>query len=99
MSGGAVQTLRERLQAWTDVDVAMCELGITLGLYPETDNTFNEMKWVFWTDNPACRLLHAMLGELVRLGALEVSEDGERYRWCPHFDITALSMEPTLPMR
>ena len=89
--GGTVPTLQERLREWTDIDITMCALGITLGLYPETANTFNGMKWVFWTNNPAGRMLHGMLGELVTLGALEVSGDGEQYRWRADFDITALT--------
>ena len=86
-----MQGLQKRLHEWADVDVVMCELGIVLGLYPETSNTFNEMKWVFWTDNPAGRMLHAMVETLTALGALEVSGDGEQYRWRAGFDIAALS--------
>ncbi|MDX3587420.1 hypothetical protein OG920_44500 [Streptomyces europaeiscabiei] len=43
--------LSEGLAEWTDWDGAAFLVGCALGILGDSE-TFTEVKWVFWTDNP-----------------------------------------------
>jgi hypothetical protein len=73
--------LRKHLEHWTDADGAEYELAVLLGLLPP--NTWGEHKWVFWSDNPLGRFLHATLQGMVQLGTLEFDAEEIKFRWKP----------------
>lgn len=78
----SVRTLRERLQEWTDWDVAEYHLGAALGLWPEwtEDAGWHEFKGVIWSDTPVGNMLHETIQKLVAVGMLESKDDGEYVR-------------------
>lgn len=59
---------------WVDVDGAMFELAVSLGILP-TDSKYLDYKYLFWTDNKICRMLHAVLMSMVGVGFL-IDRDG-----------------------
>jgi hypothetical protein len=72
-------TFSSALHEWTDSDGAAYILATTLGVI-ESDASFAESKWIFWTDNPLGNGLHAALLALADAGVLE-SRNGEAFRW------------------
>ncbi|MFT3795837.1 hypothetical protein [Flavobacterium sp.] len=77
--------LREKLQDWTDTDVAIHHIAVELCLF-QTDN-FTGYQWVQWTENPYRDFLEGLLKQLLALGMLETDEDQERVRFNPDFGI------------
>jgi hypothetical protein len=72
--------LADTLAEWTDVDSAQYELGRRIGLF--TDRAFQQVKWVFWTENPLGRALWDMLHSLVNAGVLEYRDEPDhQFRW------------------
>ena len=82
-----LETLKEALSEWCEVDSAMWALAILLGLMtPETDYQ-GSAKHVFWSNNPTGNMLSDFLTRLVELGVLEYrdTEADYEYRWNPSF--------------
>jgi hypothetical protein len=75
----ALMTLADTLTEWNDFDGAAFELGIALGVLA-ADASFKENKWIFWSNNPVGKGLHATLVALVEAGVLETNEEGQ-FRW------------------
>ncbi len=74
--------LANDLAAWTDWDWAAYRLGRAIGLFG--DQTFFQVKGVFWTDSALGDGLHAALGALVDAGVLDQrGEPDLQYRWSP----------------
>lgn len=81
-------TLRELLRDWQDVDGALFLIGVSLGFWPNTHETFTiEVKGVVNSNNEVCRWLFDLLEQLVSWKLVEQDEDG-RYRWVPSAPIT-----------
>ncbi len=73
--------LSEGLAEWTDWDGAAFEVGRSLGIF-DSSESFTQVKWVFWTDNPVGNALHEVLLQLVSAGVLERREErDEQFRW------------------
>lgn len=73
--------LSEGLAEWTDWDGAAYVAGRSLGIFAESE-TFIQVKWVFWTDNPLGNALHEVLLQLVAAGVLERrDEPDEQFLW------------------
>ncbi|NNN30990.1 hypothetical protein HLK59_11530 [Streptomyces sp. S3(2020)] len=73
--------LAKDLADWTDWDSAAFEVGRSLGIFGESE-TFAQVKWVFWTDNPLGNALHEVLLQLVSARVLERREEpDEQFRW------------------
>lgn len=72
----------EGLADWTDWDGAAFTLGRSLGIFSETE-TFTQVKWVFWTNNPLGNALHEMLVQLTAAGVLERRDEPDdiQFRW------------------
>ena len=76
-----MQTLREALRDWTDIDVAAHSLACCVGVFP-----FGAIdpfpKWVYWSKNPLGEALVRTLDEYVALGVLEKRDEPDlQYRW------------------
>jgi hypothetical protein len=65
-------------EEWQDFDGAQYELGRALGLFK--DQTFQEVKHVFWTSNPVGDCLSDMLICMAEAGLLERDADEMRFR-------------------
>ena len=75
-------TLRERLKDWNDVDGAMFELAVILGIMPAGDESWIKNKGIFWSNNPLGTTLYEMLQGLVKAGVLEFrDEPDQQFRW------------------
>ncbi|MFF4274247.1 hypothetical protein [Streptomyces sp. NPDC001536] len=73
--------LSEGLAGWTDWDGAAFVAGRSLGIFGESE-TFAQVKWVFWTDDPMGNALHEVLLQLVAARVLERREEpDEQFRW------------------
>ncbi len=79
-----LQTLRETLSDWSDVDAAGCALGVCIGLIP-TNEGWGRHKHVFWSSHPIGNMLYKMLDDLVAQGVLEKREPDFQYRWNQDF--------------
>jgi hypothetical protein len=76
-----MQTLRERLTDWSDIDTSMSQLAQALGLFEPGESG---PKWLYWSKNPTGELLYRTLESLKELGILEFREDGPtdcQFRW------------------
>lgn len=79
------RTLKERINDWTDWDVAAHSLGICLGLMPDNLG-WGGSKHVFWSNHPVGELLYSMLDQMVERGILEKRDEPDmQYRWTPTF--------------
>ena len=77
-----MKTLKDRLQNWTDIDVAEFLLGATLGLWEDTQENFAvKYKHVFWSVNPLGGHLHEILMGLADLDIVEYDGEELRIRW------------------
>jgi hypothetical protein len=73
---------REVLGDWTDFDMAGCELGKVLGVFPG-DQRFGGVKRMFWMDGyPLGEMLVGVLDRMTQAGLLLRNEDLQ-YRWNP----------------
>ncbi|MFF4262042.1 hypothetical protein ACFY7Y_36725 [Streptomyces virginiae] len=74
--------LSKGLADWTDWDGAAFVVGRSLGIFPK-DETFTQVKGVFWTDNPLGNALHEVLLRLTAAGVLERREEPDdiQFRW------------------
>jgi hypothetical protein len=78
-----MNTLKDYLKDWTDMDWAMYDLGRCLGLM---DTEFVKAKHVFWSENHVGNMLHDILTRLADNGILEYRDEPDyQYRWNPHF--------------
>jgi hypothetical protein len=81
-----MQTLKEALQDWTDIDIAGYHLAQCLGLMAPNVNFQVRAKHVFWSDNLVGNMLGHILEELVQEGILEKRDEPDyQYRWNPAF--------------
>ncbi|MGN9810170.1 hypothetical protein ACTMSW_12525 [Micromonospora sp. BQ11] len=72
--------LADDLAEWTDVDGAQYVLGRSLGLF--SDRSFQQVKWVFWSNDPLGQALWDMLHALVEAGVLEYRDEPDhQFRW------------------
>lgn len=75
-------TLREKLQDWTDWDVAGFALAVSLGIMEDGQESWLKNKSVFWSANPLGDNLHKFLCTLTELGILEQhGEPDDQVRW------------------
>ncbi|WP_327714807.1 hypothetical protein OG381_04625 [Streptomyces sp. NBC_00490] len=73
--------LSEGMAGWTDWDGAAFTVGRSLGVFGRSE-TFIQVKWVFWTDDPVGNALHEVLLQLVAAGVPERREEpDEQFRW------------------
>ena len=79
--GDMTMTLKEKLNDWTDLDVAQYELSLVLGIFTPEQSFQSELKHVFWSNNPTGNMLYNMILDLVERGYLEFDEDEYRVRW------------------
>lgn len=81
-----METLKEKLSEWTDIDYAAFCLAQRLGLM-NLDVRFQlEAKHVFWTNNPVGNTLYSMLEQLAELEFLEYREEPDlQYKWNDKF--------------
>lgn len=80
--------LKDRFKENLDFDIALYELGVILGFWPEDDanlSNFQKYKGIFWSNNKLGNHLYTILSGLVGLGVLIESEDG-KFRANPDFD-------------
>jgi hypothetical protein len=80
-----MQTLKERLREWSDIDCSMCHLAQALGMLQSSNRG---PKWMYWSNNPTGNALYKMLQSLAELGVLEYREDGptdNQFRWNPNY--------------
>jgi len=79
-----MQSLREALSDWQDVDGAMYHLAVALGVLTDS-RPWGGRKDLFWTNNPVGNALFEQLRQLAELGVLEFDEDETRFRRNPAF--------------
>ncbi|MDG4856650.1 hypothetical protein P8605_00445 [Streptomyces sp. T-3] len=73
--------LSDGLADWTDWDGAAFVVGRSLGIFDESV-TFEQVKWVFWTENPLGNALHEILLQLVAAEVLQRREEpDEMFQW------------------
>lgn len=60
------KTLSEYLKDWTDTDLALFYVGVVLGFWDDSDESFRENKWIFYTDNTLGNMLYKTLDELAK---------------------------------
>jgi hypothetical protein len=80
--------IKDRFDKGLDFDVALYELGVMLGFWPENNSDFSNFqkyKGVFWSSNKLGNHLYVILLELVELGAIIKDED-EKFRANPDFN-------------
>ena len=79
-----MDSLKEALSDWTDVDGAEYHLAVCLGLMMPGD--FARAKHVFWSNNPIGNILYQMLDELARQAVLEKRDEPDyQFRWNTNF--------------
>lgn len=66
---------KEKLNDWTDWDIATFYLAQAVGILDTELDGFTEVKHLFWTDNEVGNTLHMMLNQLVSCGALQQREE------------------------
>ena len=77
-----MNTLREKLTEWTDIDIAAFHLAQNLGLMGKDVRFHLEAKHIFWSNNSVGNTLYNMLKELANLGILEYREDPDlQFKW------------------
>jgi hypothetical protein len=81
----AATGFKEALSSWQDMDYAMYDLAIALGVLESGTPYATDAKHVFWSSNELGDMLHDMLTLMVRVGALEYNKDEMQYRWNPQF--------------
>ncbi len=78
-------TLADALADWTDLDGALFELGVVLGLFAPGHDEYLKHKGVLWSENPVRSALGEILKSLERAGILEYRDDADltdyQYRW------------------
>jgi hypothetical protein len=76
-----MNSLRDVLAEWTDVDVAQFKLAQLIGLINANDS-FISTKWMWWSDNQIGNQTFKILESLVSLGFLQQrSEPDIQFRW------------------
>lgn len=81
-------SIKDRFDKRLDFDVALYELGVIFGFWPENNadfSNFQKYKGVFWSNNKLGNHLYIILLELVELGVLIKDED-EKFLANPDFD-------------
>ncbi len=80
--------LKEKLRDWTDLDIAMHELAIQVGMVDDRKGSFaKEYKWIYWSKNKYASALTEVLMKMVEVGVLEYDDDQVKIRVNQHFDI------------
>ena len=75
-----MNTLKEAIPDWTDVDVAEFHLACCLGLMGPDFPV--RAKHVFWSNNPVGSMLHEIVKRLIEQGILEAHPDDDMIvRW------------------
>ena len=91
-----MNTLKYYLQDWTDVDIAEWWLGVTLGLWQNTPQSFaTEHKATFWTNNLLGDYLYEQLKAMAAIGLLEHDEEEWKFRWNPNMNVSDLETTRT----
>lgn len=82
-----MDSLKQRLTCWADVDVAAYELAVVLGLMNRAEHPLHSnAKHVFWSAHPVGEELVRALSRLSEVGVLERrTEPDLQYRWSPSF--------------
>ncbi|MEO1291087.1 MAG: hypothetical protein AAFV93_25410 [Chloroflexota bacterium] len=83
-----INSLKNELSDWTDIEVAEYCLARCIGLLIDTNLSFQvTYKAIFFTNNPVSNMLTKILDELVELGCLEKRDEPDwQYRWNPKVD-------------
>lgn len=79
--------LTEKLKDWTDIDFAMHELAIILGLVPE-NALYPAYAHLYWGGKYYADLME-ILERLNKIGVLEFNEDENQYRASRNFSLEA----------
>ena len=75
-------TLKEKLQDWTDIDVAGFELAQCLGLMGPETKFATDAKHIFWSNNlVGDKLYDFLLKDLVQIGVLKYDDHKGKVRW------------------
>ncbi|KIA96056.1 hypothetical protein [Flavobacterium sp. AJR] len=77
--------LKEKLNKWTDMDIAIHHIAVELSLF-ETDN-FPGYLWIQWTENKYNDFLKDILQKLIELNMLEINENEGTIRYNKNFEI------------
>lgn len=72
--------LKERLVDWTDRDVVMFEIVVSLSLIPK-DSKFSERKGSVLTNNPIANVASRTLDALLENGMMEHDYMEDKFRW------------------
>jgi hypothetical protein len=81
-----LQSLKEALADWTDIDVAQYAVAICLGLMSPNVPFPPGVKGVFWTNDPIGELLYHILENLTGANILEKRDEPDyQYRWNADF--------------
>ena len=88
MLGLQSRTLKKLLEDWTDTDVAMYFVAVSLGVAPEFEewDFWGGKKWLFWSNNPICNTFYELLEVLTKEKILEKNEEMDQYRWNKDFN-------------
>jgi len=62
---------------WFDIDLALYDLGVKLGLV-KWDDFPTTSKWIVWSNNPTGNVLDDLLQGLVKLGYVEIRNSQAR---------------------
>lgn len=81
-----MKTLKERLDDWTDIDVAAFHLGIAMGVFPP-DQDWQEVKYVFWSHTWLGYYLVESLRNLAKSKVLLSDEDFDQVKWNLDYEI------------
>ena len=80
-----METLKQKLKDWTDLDVAAYELAINLGIISPDVKFATDAKHVFWSKHIIGDRLYEFLFKLIDIKILEVAIDNEKVRWNAKF--------------
>lgn len=79
-----METLKQKLKDWTDLDIAAYTLALNIGLMNYDTKFETDAKHVFWSQNLIGDVLYNFLFKLVDLKILELQDD-EKVRWNVNF--------------
>ena len=77
--------LKEKLNEWTDIDIAIHHIAVELNLF-KTDN-FTGYLWIQWTENKYNDFLTDILQKLIKLDMLEINKNEDMIRYNKDFEI------------
>ena len=85
-------TLKSMLKDWTDGDIALYKIAISLGICGPDDGTYEQfraLKGEFAGASELGNRLYGVLQALVDLHLIEYAADREQYRWNANVSVAA----------